>query len=224
MRPPLRLCLCLCLLLCPAAAHAAGRSLRDDVGRLLSPPALVAVAAGLGAGAALRPWDEDLRFRLQRRPLRLLLDAAEPYGAKEIAFPAALGLWLGGKARGAPHLQRLGSDLGRALLLSNALVAPLKLAVDRRRPDGDGHSFPSGHAGNAFAASGVLARRYGRRAGLPLYALSALVAAQRIHAGRHFAGDVVTGAVLGATAGWAVGLEGLHAASNGHGAALVWRF
>ena len=222
MRQPLRLCLC--LLLFPAAAQAQGQPLRDDIGRLLSPPALVAVAAGIGAGAALSPLDGDLRFRLRRRPLRLLLDAAEPYGAKEIVFPAAVGLWLGGKAGDRPGLQRLGSELGRALLLSNALVGPLKLAVDRRRPDGSARSFPSGHAGNAFAASGVLARRYGRRAGLPLYALSALVAAQRIHAGRHFAGDVVTGAVLGATAGWAVGLEGLHASANGRGAALVWGF
>ena len=223
MTPPWRLLCCL-LLVSPAAAYADGPPLRDDLGRLLSPPALVAVGAGLGAGAVLRPWDDDLRFRLQRRPLRLLLDAAEPYGAKEIAFPTALGLWLGGRAADKPGLQNLGSDLGRALLLSNALVAPLKIAVNRRRPAGGRHSFPSGHAGNAFAASSVLARRYGSRAGVPLFALSALVAAQRVHARRHFAGDVVAGAALGATAGWAVGLQGMQATVGPGGTALAWRF
>ena len=59
-------------------------------------------------------------------------------------------------------------------------------------------SFPSGHAASAFAfASGVA--RVVPPAGLPLRALAAVVGYSRVHTGVHYPGDVVAGAVLGAS-------------------------
>jgi undecaprenyl-diphosphatase len=60
-------------------------------------------------------------------------------------------------------------------------------------------SFPSGHTASAVAfATGV---GHGLPvAGVPLHALSALVAYSRVHTGVHYPGDVVGGAVVGAIA------------------------
>ena len=52
--------------------------------------------------------------------------------------------------------------------------------------------------------STALARRYGVRAGAPLYALAALTTLARIQDRRHYLSDVVAGGVLGVAAGWAV--------------------
>jgi membrane-associated phospholipid phosphatase len=207
--PGIKRCVVLLLLLVVPAADATwnGEPLRSDIQSMAAPAPLAGIVLALGAGAALKPWDQELHFRLHRRPARLVLEAASPYGAKEYVGPAVLGLWLVGKAGQRPRLQHLGSQLGRALLLTNLMVAPLKVTLARRRPDGGSHSFPSGHTSNAFALSTVLSRRYGRRAGVPLYALSSLVAASRLHANRHFASDLATGAALGLVAGWTISLS-----------------
>lgn len=59
-------------------------------------------------------------------------------------------------------------------------------------------SFPSGHTASAFAfASGVA--RVAPAAGLPLRVLAAAVGYSRVHTGVHYPGDVIAGAVLGAS-------------------------
>ena len=58
-------------------------------------------------------------------------------------------------------------------------------------------SFPSGHTAAAIAfATG--AGRVLPVAGIPLHALSALVAYSRVHTGVHYPGDVMAGVVIGA--------------------------
>ena len=52
----------------------------------------------------------------------------------------------------------------------------LKYAIDSERPDGGGHSFPSGHTAAAFAGASFIARRYGWRLGLPAYGAASFVA------------------------------------------------
>ena len=59
-------------------------------------------------------------------------------------------------------------------------------------------SFPSGHSAAAFAfASGVGDVLPG--AAIPLRALATAVAYARVHTGVHYPGDVIAGALLGAT-------------------------
>ena len=59
-------------------------------------------------------------------------------------------------------------------------------------------SFPSGHAAAAFAFATGIGHTL-PMVGAPLRALAALVAYSRVHTGVHYPGDVVAGALLGAT-------------------------
>lgn len=69
-------------------------------------------------------------------------------------------------------------------------------------------SFPSGHAGCAFAAAGVYVRNLPKRAGVPLLILAVLIALSRLYVGVHYPTDVLVGLIIGAglsyLAEWAV--------------------
>src|SRR5262249_34217597 len=78
-------------------------------------------------------------------------------------------------------------------------------------PDGtrqSGYSFPSGHSATTFAAATVLQQHLGYKAGLPTYLIASYVAASRLHDNRHFASDVVFGAVTGIVVGRSVTWHG----------------
>lgn len=81
---------------------------------------------------------------------------------------------------------------------SVAAAYALKYTVNKERPDGsDSHSFPSNHAGVAFAGATFLQQRYGWKYAVPAYAVAGYVAWGRVHARRHDTWDVLAGAVLG---------------------------
>jgi len=80
------------------------------------------------------------------------------------------------------------------------VVYVLKPTIDRTRPDGGHHSFPSGHTASAFAGAAFIQRRYGWRVGGPAYALASFVGVSRVEAKRHHPSDVVAGAVIGIAA------------------------
>lgn len=118
------------------------------------------------------------------------------------ALLAALG---GGPGRRAAAMGL--ASVGAAEAVVNLAIKPLG---GRRRPDRAteqvpliryvpvpaSHSFPSGHSAAAFAfATGV--GHTLPAAAAPLRGLAALVAYSRVHAGVHYPGDVVFGALLG---------------------------
>ncbi len=81
---------------------------------------------------------------------------------------------------------------------SVAAAYALKYSVKKERPDGsDNHSFPSNHAGVAFAGATFIRQRYGWKYALPAYLVSGYVAWGRVYARRHDAWDVLAGAALG---------------------------
>lgn len=81
---------------------------------------------------------------------------------------------------------------------SVASVYALKYIVNKERPDGsDSHSFPSNHAGVAFAGATFLQQRYGWKYAVPAYLLGGYVAWGRVYARRHDVWDVLAGAALG---------------------------
>jgi len=111
-----------------------------------------------------------------------------------IALCAGIGLFGGEKARKSAKLA-LSADA-----LSAGVTYGLKLAVNRRRPEGEtvrsNSSFPSGHATGAFALAAVFSHQY-PKAAVPCYLAAAAVGLSRIYLGRHYPSDVLAGALVG---------------------------
>ena len=106
-----------------------------------------------------------------------------------------------------------------ALAVDSAVVnMGFKLAARRRRPDRESArvpalrqvpmphsaSFPSGHTASGFAFANAVGQTL-PTAAAPLRLLASVVGYSRVHTGVHYAGDVVMGAVIGATIGDLVG-------------------
>ena len=128
-------------------------------------------------------------------------------------------LWVGAAAAlfalGGPAGRRAAATGLVAVGINSAVVnLPMKLASRRDRPDRaaagvpparhvpmpTSTSFPSGHAASAFAFAGAVGGSM-PVIGAPLRGLAAAVAYSRVHTGVHYPGDVVIGAVSGATIG-----------------------
>lgn len=106
--------------------------------------------------------------------------------------------------------RKVGFTVGLSLL-SNLLVMNLilKNLVARVRPyeaiDGltrlvpaeRSFSFPSGHAGHAFAAAVVLYCMLPKKYGIPALVLAGLISVSRMYVGVHYPTDVLAGAVIG---------------------------
>lgn len=111
--------------------------------------------------------------------------------AAALAVPAVQGDWTG-------DLEAAGS-----VVVAGGAAYGLKHAFPEERPDhSDRHSFPSGHASEAFAAAASLENRYGWKAGLPAFAVASFVAAARVEARKHHWYDCLAGAAVGTASGF----------------------
>jgi undecaprenyl-diphosphatase len=81
-------------------------------------------------------------------------------------------------------------------------TAVMDVRVIAERPDT--HSFPSGHAANAFAGALALGRVWWRRGRVALWLLAATIAFSRVYVGVHYPLDVLGGAIVGLASGWFV--------------------
>lgn len=88
------------------------------------------------------------------------------------------------------------------LIIITGLSFVVKEVVQRPRPEGiavlveESSSFPSNHAGVAFAMFGII-YYYVRKYPLGFYSLAALIALSRVYLGAHYLSDVIFGALLG---------------------------
>ena len=110
-------------------------------------------------------------------------------------------MYAAGRMSGSTTTTKVGSEMFRALVVSQAVTSVLKVSVSRTRPDGAAYSFPSGHTANAFATATVFQRNFGWKVGLPAYAVASFVGASRIQTQRHYFSDVAFGAAVGILAG-----------------------
>ena len=191
------------MLIVAAALLTQGPHLREDLQAMGTGESAMYAASGLALAGSAHLLKDYPREELDGHWLMVgPADVTNLYGASSFNLPASYGLWGLGKATERPGLERLGRQLARTLTLTQVVVAPIKLATHRRRPDGSNHrSFPSGHTANAFAVARMIQREHGDRVALPLYVLAGYTAAGRIEEGRHYLSDVAMGAAMGLIVG-----------------------
>lgn len=92
--------------------------------------------------------------------------------------------------------------IAEAVLTTDYITQILKEITHRERPNGENfHSFPSGHVSSSFTLAACLNEIYGKKVGIPAYAMAAFVASHRINDNKHYLSDVVAGAVVGTIVG-----------------------
>ncbi|MCC7175442.1 MAG: phosphatase PAP2 family protein [Bryobacterales bacterium] len=183
------------------------RDLGGDFKHLPSLDSLLIASAGGGAALAVHPADSGFNQRLENDGG--LFKMGDFLGNAGTLMGASTAAYLLGRATGKSHVARVGLDLLRAQIVTEAMVEPLKYTVRRPRPDGSGgYAFPSGHAAMTFATAAVIERHHGWRWALPVYGLAAYVAMSRLHDNVHSLSDVVFGAAVGTVAGRTVVRDG----------------
>jgi hypothetical protein len=107
----------------------------------------------IGGGSAVLAHQRDASIAawVQRQPAASYPGVGNTIGNEFTQAGGALAVWTLGTAAGSDELAHVGSDLIRAQVLDGLLTTAIKLAVDRRRPDGGSYSFPSGHTSGTFA-------------------------------------------------------------------------
>lgn len=172
--------------------------------------------------AALRPY--------RQAPAVQALDWLSQAGDQLQLRLLAGGVLALGVARRDPRLVRAALRMALAHEAATFAKTWLKDHVVRRRPRSatkgevrprrgrdrakEESSFPSGHAGGAFAAAGGAAGELPALA-LPAHAAAAGIALARLPRGAHYPTDIVAGALLGALAAgavnglWALAARGL---------------
>jgi membrane-associated phospholipid phosphatase len=88
-------------------------------------------------------------------------------------------------------------QLVKSEVVTAGITYGLKYTVNSTSPDGQQHSFPSGHASITFSAAQFLQTRYGWEYGVPAYALASFTAYSRVSGDQHYWGDVLAGAAIG---------------------------
>lgn len=180
----------------------------------------IALAAAPGRGSEEGP-DLEAETYVRNESAESGNSVARGFSTLGNAGPAVLLLGAGYLIGRTGHNDRLAetSSLSAEALLSSGLYCTvLKKVTARTRPtDGsDGRffsyhpqqgevvgSFPSGHATGAFTVATVFAETYKDKKWIPwvAYGTAGMIGLSRMSLGRHFAGDVIVGGLLGHSIG-----------------------
>jgi membrane-associated phospholipid phosphatase len=190
--------------------HALGYSFSRG---LFAKEQILPLAIGSAASIALLPVDRKVSDAV-RGHADHLGKAGNIIGSPLVLGALGGGLMLGSLATDNSRFRAYAFTLSQGLIVAGTIATVSKLAVRRTRPNGENRrSFPSGHAAGMFALAAVSSHYYGKKAGIPLYALAGTVAFSRVTSGRHFLSDVVAGAAIGYIAGRAAVLGTQHVTS-----------
>jgi len=85
----------------------------------------------------------------------------------------------------------------KSFVLNASITYALKHTINKKRPNGENYSFPSGHSSTTFNSAAFIQRRYGWKYGIPAYALATFTGYSRVYAKKHYTIDVVAGALIG---------------------------
>jgi membrane-associated phospholipid phosphatase len=169
------------------------------------PSAIILGAGGIGAAAAHEADDNIAQAAADSGSVGHT-KFGDVLGNGWVQGGAAAATYFVGKFTDKPRVTHTGSDLIRAQVLNGLITQALKVTIDRERPTGSGHAFPSGHTSATFASAAVLHSHFGWKVGVPAYAIASYVGWSRVQDGQHWMSDVVFGAAVGLAAGHTVAL------------------
>jgi len=95
------------------------------------------------------------------------------------------------------HDEKGETQMYQSFFTTVAITQSLKYGINRKRPNGGNHSFPSGHTSAALQGAAFIHQRYGLKPAIPAYIGAAFVGYSRIYADKHFGSDVLAGALIG---------------------------
>ena len=160
-----------------------------------------------GAAALVMHAGDDTIYQWVQDNHPSSLTGGNEYGSQFLQIPVAIAWWGIGAAAGSDRNAAVGRDLLRAQVSVASWTYAIKLAAGRTRPNGDSHSFPSGHSSASFATAMVLQEHFGWKLGVPAFAAAAYTGVSRVIDNQHWASDVVFGAFLGMASGRTVTLH-----------------
>ena len=175
----------------------------QDLTRIATIDSLIIMGAGTALTLAVHPADDNIKTWADQSSSSAS-KFGDVVGDGWMVTALSLTAYAVGRVNKDPKLTHVASDLVRAEILNAAFTVPIKAAVDRQRPRGGGHSFPSGHTSAAFAAAAVLQEHGGWKFGVPMYTLATFVGWARVRDKSHWLSDAAFGATIGTMAGHAV--------------------
>ena len=155
-------------------------------------------------GTAVAMIDDEIIPPSERHPdreLGFVLDAGNVYGEGRMVGGMCFASLAYGALADDARIAALGVDLTRSFLATGLVTGALKFSVNRQRPNGGEHSFPSGHTSSAASTVVVLWRHLGWQAGVPAAIMTGITGAARIEAQKHYLSDVIAGATVGLVVG-----------------------
>lgn len=205
----------------PVAGAAVDSEPSDTGERFWTQEQTLLMVGGVAAGGLLTLIDDDLRRTVQSNSSAEAKDVAKGLdlaGGPPACAGYAAGIWLWGRISDDPYRQESGALALGSVILAEGVTQGLKLLSSRPRPeegeaddfdwlafDFERDSFPSAHASGAFALASVMARRSkGELAPWLWYGGATLVGVSRLVYDKHWASDVVVGALIGEVTGRAV--------------------
>lgn len=187
-----------------------------DLARLGAMPSIAVLGAGGAAALAVHPADaRSVRSLSGSIAAEESLDGGATLGGAPVQIGIAAGVYGLGLATHNGAAAETGSALVETQIVQSAITEGLKYTVDRTRPNGGHHSFPSGHSAASFTTADIVLQRFGWRAGALAYVAAAYVGASRISDRDHYLSDVVFGAAVG------IASARTFRGSFGHGAVAV---
>lgn len=178
-----------------------GNDIKETFG---NPWHLAAMGVGIVATVGVHTKDRNIQSHFDGHQAfgKGFDDAMNVLGSPFLLGGTTLGVLGLSKILHSEKTALVSGTMLEAFLLSEGMTAILKVATRRERPDGSSKgSFPSAHTSGAFALASVAEVYYGPWVGLPSYGLATVIGFSRMDASKHWASDVLAGAVIGTMIG-----------------------